>query len=331
MLLCCVSRFCLREASRRSNMIFTPSDFSVAVQVPATTANLGPGFDSLGLALGLYNRLELRVSDADSLQVSGEGEAELLGAKTTIAHTAAKQIFTALGHEIAGVHLTLENSIPLSRGLGSSSAAIVASMVAANQWCHVQTGKSFEPSRILEFASHLEGHPDNVAPALLGGFVVAAMAENGAVHAIKVPVKEWPRFVAFIPETELSTKFARGVLPENYSRADAVFNLSRAALLVAALGSGDFEALRESLQDKIHQPFRAPHVPGWNEATHAAHEAGAIGVTLSGAGPTTLAWTTSENNEAVRDAIQTAVTTANIAGRVIVLDAIESGGTVIES
>ncbi len=307
-------------------MTFNSSDFSVSVQVPATSANLGPGFDSLGLALDLHNRLELQVSDADSLQVSGEGQAELLGAETTIAHTAAKQIFAGLGHEVKGVHLKLDNAIPLSRGLGSSSAAIVAAMLAANEWCQSKTGKSFEESQILEFACHFEGHPDNVAPALLGGFVVAAMGENGVVRAIKVPVKQWPRFVAFIPETELSTKFARGVLPENYSRADAVFNLSRAALLVAALGSGDFEALRESLQDKIHQPFRAPHVPGWDVVTRAANEAGAIGVTLSGAGPTTLAWTTVEQTETIRAAIQSSVEESKIAGRVVVLDAVEAGG-----
>ena len=302
-------------------MPFAP-DFSVSVCVPATSANLGPGFDALGLALGLHNTLELRVSERDSLEASGEGAEQLQNVSTTIAHTAAKQIFAGLGHEIGGVHLKLDNAIPFARGLGSSSAAIVAGMLAANKYCAAQTGKSFSQSQILEFACALEGHPDNVAPALLGGFVAAAMGENGAVSAVKIAVKTWPQFVVFIPDSELSTHFARGVLPASYSRADAVFNLSRAALLVAALSSGDFSALREALHDRIHQPFRAPLVPGWREVTGAAQSAGAIGTTLSGAGPTILAWTTAQNSEAVQNAMQNAAHEAKVAGRCLVLDAV---------
>ncbi len=297
----------------------------VSVRVPATSANCGPGFDSLGLALALHNDLALQVGDFDTLEVEGEGALELQNNAQTIVHQAAHRVFAALSIPVAGVELRLRNRIPLSRGLGSSSAAIVGGLVAANAWAHKHRNRALSQPELLDLATEIEGHPDNVAPALLGGFVVSARNEAGAVTSIQLPVRHFPRFAVWIPETELATKTARGVLPAAYSRADAVFNLSRAALLVAALASGDFEALREALRDKIHQDFRAPLVPGFREISRAAEDGGAFGVTLSGAGPSILAWLPTKNDAVA--AMENAARATGIAGRVVELEVDEEGCT----
>ncbi len=291
---------------------------SVSVRVPASSANCGPGFDSIGLALALHNHLTLQIAEKDGLSVSGEGETELSGQSQTIAHQAAHRVFAALQMQVAGVHLTLENRIPLARGLGSSSAAIVGGLVAANKWAQTFENRALSTQNLLDLATEIEGHPDNVAPALLGGFAVSALGEKGKVTSIRLQNARFPRFAVWIPGAELSTNAARGVLPENYSRADAVFNLSRAALLVAALANGDFEALSEALRDKIHQDFRAPLVPGYDAISRAALENGAYGVTLSGSGPSILAWLP-ENSDAI-GAMESAARRAGVAGRVLELE-----------
>jgi len=262
----------------------------IAVQIPATSANLGPGFDCLGIALDLCNRLELRPAASDELRVRGEGASQFAGETTSLAHRAAHAVWNELGLATGGFSIAMDNAIPLARGLGSSSAAIVGGLLAANEWARLHGGKSLSPAQLLDSATRLEGHPDNVAPALLGGFRVCATREDGRTFAVSPPVATPPRFVVWVPEAELPTDKARAALPSAYLRADCVFNLSRAALLVAALATGDFEALGESLRDRIHQDFRAPLVAGWLELSEDAHEFGALGTTLSGAGPTILFW-----------------------------------------
>lgn len=302
---------------------FDLSSDAVSVRVPATSANCGPGFDSIGIALTLHNCLALQIGARDALEVSGEGILELQLNAQTIAHRAAHRVFQQLSIPVAGVQLKLENQIPLSRGLGSSSAAIVGGLVAANAWASKNDNRALSTPDLLDLATEIEGHPDNVAPALLGGFVVSALGENGRVTSIRLDVKKFPRFALWIPETELATKTARGVLPDAYSRANAIFNLSRAALLVAALASGDFEALCEALRDKIHQDFRAPLVPAFGEISRAAMENGAFGVTLSGAGPSILAWLPEENDAIA--AMQNAAQSAGVRGRVMELEVDETG------
>ncbi len=303
------------------------------MRVPATSANLGPGFDALGLALDLFNTLSLSIADADSLRATGEGAAELANYSTTIAHDAAHRVLRALDCDVAGVHLQMHNAIPLARGLGSSSAAIVGGMLAANAWAQLAHSKSLSPRELLEMATQIEGHPDNVAPALMGGLVAAACEQRGdalAVAAVRVPVKAWPQFAVWIPDAELSTNKARGVLPDSVSRADAIYNLSRSALLIAALTAGDFDALREALKDKLHQSHRAPLVPGFNAIVGAATQSGAIGATLSGAGPTILAWIAPDADAgAVRRAMEAAARDNQVAGRALLLKASEMGATAI--
>jgi homoserine kinase len=295
-----------------------PVFLPVSVRIPATSANLGPGFDSLGLAFALYNELKLEISDADSLEVEGEGADQLQKSPQTIAHQAAHRVFQSLQLTITGVHLSLSNQIPLARGLGSSSAAIVGGIVAANEWARQNENRALSRQQLVDLATEIEGHPDNVAPALMGGLVVAAMGEEH-IPAIQVPVSRFPRFSVWIPETELATKTARGVLPANYSCADAIFNLSRAALLVGALATGDFSALSEALRDKIHQDYRAPLVPGFAAISAAAQGAGAYGVTLSGAGPSILAWMPEESTPIV-EAMRKAASDEGLKGRVLELE-----------
>ena len=298
------------------------------MRVPATSANLGPGFDALGLALDLWNTLSLASCDKDSHSVAGEGADELAGATTTIAHEAAHRVLRVLDCDVAGLHLQMHNAIPLARGLGSSSAAIVGGMLAANAWATRAHGAALSPHQLLELATTIEGHPDNVAPALMGGLVAAACESNGddslAVAGVRVPVKAWPQFAVWIPDAKLSTHRARGVLPDSVSRADAIYNLSRAALLVAALSAGDFVALREALKDRLHQAQRAPLVPGFDAIVGAAQNAGALGATLSGAGPTILAWSApGADASAVKSAMETAASSSHVAGRALILAASE--------
>lgn len=302
----------------------------ITVSAPASSANLGPGFDCLGLALQLRNQLSLHESDADSLEVAGESQAELQGQTTTIAHRAAHQILEKLGAKVAGVHLKLANQIPLSRGLGSSSAAIVGAMVAANQWALETTGQSLQAGELLNQANALEGHPDNVAPALLGGLVAAAVGENG-VSAVSIPVARFPRFVVWIPDAHLPTETARGVLPAQFSRADAVFNLSRAAVLVGALAAGNFEVLGEALRDKIHQDQRAALVPGWRELTEIARQNGALGATLSGAGPSILFWLAPESSDEIVEVLENCADKNGVAGRALELEVDLEGTRIVET
>ena len=307
--------------------------FSISARVPATSANLGPGFDALGLALDLFNDLNLSIAGADALSATGEGADELANCSTTIAHDAAHRVLRALNCDVPGVQLQMHNRIPLARGLGSSSAAIVGGLLAANAWAHKAREKSLSPRQLLQLATQIEGHPDNVAPALMGGLIAAACEPNGeqlSVAAVRVPVKSWPQFALWIPDAQLSTHQARGVLPDNVSRADAIYNLSRSALLVAALATGDFEALGEALKDKLHQNQRAPLVPGFDAIVSAARNAGALGATLSGAGPTILAWIApAQNAESARASMQEAASDAGIEGRAVLLRASEIGAAVI--
>lgn len=303
---------------------------SVTVRVPATSANLGPGFDALGLALQLYNEVTLEVAERDSTVAIGEGAEDLKGVATTIAHTSAREVFGALRLGQPNFQLKLDNSIPLARGLGSSSAAIVGGLLAANEWCRLDRGRSLQLADLLRLANQIEGHPDNVAPALMGGCVSALVDDAGSAHAVKLPLPKTPKFLVYIPGEALETKKARAVLPDSYSKADAIFNLSRSAYLMAALASGDWTGLPEALRDRIHQEQRAPIIPAFKPLAEVAGNFGALGTTISGAGPTILFWlkdqeTASTVEEALTDYIADQVWT----GRLLALEMDDRGAQVI--
>lgn len=257
----------------------------VRVQVPATAANLGPGFDCLAMALQLYNTVEMaRLGSGLSIEVQGEGAGEIARDETNVVYRAAMRVFKQAGAPPGGLKIKLINNIPVARGLGSSAAAIVGALVAAN----VLSGNRLSQKELLNLAASLEGHPDNVAPALLGGIVVSVAVE-GEIKCVKIPPPQGLRAVLAIPEFSVLTKTAREVLPQLVGLQDAVFNLGRLALLITALHQGDLGLLPTAMEDRLHQPYRASLVPGMKKVLAAARLAGARGVCLSGAGPSMIA------------------------------------------
>jgi homoserine kinase len=269
----------------------------VKIRVPASTANLGAGFDTLGLALGLYNEIEVeRIKDGLRLEIEGEGAERLqsLGSQNLVAR-AVTGTLQHLEGRADGLRVRMLNRIPLSRGLGSSSAAALGGVAAAA----TLAGASLSPEMLLDLALPLEGHPDNIAPALLGGLTVATLVE-GKVRYVKLPVPEGLHAVAVIPDLRLSTTKARQALPPTVPRTDAVFNVGRVALFLAAMQANRLDLLREGVKDRLHQPYRAPFVPGMSEVLAEGERAGALACFLSGAGPTLLALVTGDGQEVGR-------------------------------
>lgn len=262
----------------------------VVVKVPATTGNLGPGFDVLGMALNLYNIVELEEPSNCyyQIEIEGEGEKFLPRNSDNLVCRAINILFKRAFYRSPGWKLRLINKIPLQRGLGSSAAAIVGGLVAANSI----TGNPFSFQELLTQAIELEGHPDNVAAALLGGIVVIVKQGDSYYYKRFFP-SEGIKIYAVIPSFELSTSVARSVLPEVVPLQDAVFNLGRVALLTFALQEGNWDLLRIAVHDRLHQPYRRRLIPGLDEAMKAAKEAGAYGTFLSGAGPTVISFASS--------------------------------------
>ncbi|HEX9244790.1 MAG TPA: homoserine kinase [bacterium] len=260
----------------------------IRVRVPATSANLGPGFDALGLALRLYNTLTLEPADHPEIEIEGEGAGTLPRDAAHLAYQAALAVAArAEGGGAAGARafrLRQQNQIPLASGLGSSAAAIVGGAVAANALLGAPLGRQ----ALLDLAAEMEGHPDNVAPALFGGLVVCARTATGVrwIRLAPPPLN----VVLAVPDYHVSTDEARRRLPARVPFPDAVFNVTRATLLVAALTGGRPDLLDEATQDRLHQPYRETLVPGMMEVFAAARRAGAYGVALSGSGPTVLAF-----------------------------------------
>lgn len=253
----------------------------IRIKIPASTANLGSGFDSLGIALGLYNYIEMEPAEGCFIS-SADGSAVPFGEDNLI-YLSAKKVFEKSGEKFTGLKIIEENNIPFARGLGSSSACIVGGVFGANELL----GRPFSKSELLDIAAEIEGHPDNVSPALLGGFTVSVMDE--AVKYFRTDVSDKLSFVAFVPPFELKTADARAVIPKEIPLPDAVFNLSRSALVTAAFLSGDSELLSEGCDDKLHQPYRLPLIPGGEMIISESKKLGAIAAFISGAGSTMMA------------------------------------------
>lgn len=242
------------------------------VYVPATTANIGPGFDSLGIALNLYNAYEL--CDPKNYK-----------APRTLADDAFQKYFTALDKKVPLLCVRIvETTIPISRGLGSSASLIVGGLLLANQYNH----NALTDEELLNLATEIEGHPDNVAPALLGGLVISTVRE-GKVYCQKVALSETLDFITFIPPYESSTNEARQLLPDLYPKADVIHNISRVALLVSSLMSENYHNLSESLEDKLHEPYREETIPDYAPIKALTQLPDIYGSFISGAGPTMIA------------------------------------------
>lgn len=299
----------------------------VLVKVPATTANLGPGFDALGLALNLWNEAEFVSTDDNKINVSvnGEGVDKLhTNADNAIAE-AALQIYDLVGKSCPGLQIDCLNRVPLGSGMGSSSAAMLTGMLGAN----TLLGNPLTDEEILKLAIETEGHPDNVAPAMLGG-LVASIVHEQRVISMKLPARANHGSIhttVVLPDFDFPTKQARAILPKQIERKDAIYNISRAVLVTEALRTGDLELLGIAMKDSLHQPYRLPLIPGAIAALEAGKKAGAAAVALSGAGPSLIAFS-STTEIRIGEAMKRAFESAGMNARVFELDTSYEGAEV---
>ncbi|MNI03035.1 Homoserine kinase [compost metagenome] len=253
------------------------------VKVPASTANLGPGFDTLGMALSLYAWIEMEEAAETEFHLYGDEMAGVAKDKSNLLYQVAQMVFSEAGVAIPELSITMYSDIPLTRGLGSSASAIVGGMAAAN----AMIGSPLSNAQLFDMATALEKHPDNVGASLFGGIITAVWDGEHADY-IRIEPPEELEILVVIPEFELSTTKARGVLPSQITVSDAVHNISRTSLLTAALAAGRLDLIGRAMQDRLHQPYRAPLVPGMEKLLAEAAGHGALGIALSGAGPTLL-------------------------------------------
>lgn len=309
-----------------------PFASSVSITVPATTANLGPGFDCLGAALTLYNQFIFSLPTAPpgsqatgdvQIQVKGLEASQVKADASNLVYQAFAYFYRHLEQLPPPVTLQIQMGIPLARGLGSSATAIVGGLVGAN-WL---AGSPLDQTEVLHLAIALEGHPDNVTPALLGGCRLVASGKDGRNSPrsqspwsiCDIPWSSEVVPVVAMPNFKLSTQVARQVLPKNCDYSDAIFNTAHLGLLVRGLETGRADWLQAALQDRLHQPFRQTLIPGYEAVYAAALESGAYGVVISGAGPTLLALTDLEHSETVATQIKLAWAEQGITAQVQVL------------
>lgn len=266
----------------------------VRVRVPATSANLGPAFDSLGIALTCYNEYEFSIEDKNDIVF--EGVEKEFQNKNNIIFMAMKRVFDKYNFSFNGLRIKIiEQDIPISRGLGSSSSCIVAGLIGA----FALMGKDVNKEEVLDLAVEIEGHPDNVCPAIFGGLISAIMLDDKRIIYNSVNVKEGIKFIALIPKFKLSTEKARAILPSEVTFNDCIYNISRAALLISVFANGNYELLEEANKDKIHQPFRSKLIKDFDIVYNKAIELGGLSCFLSGAGPTLMTIIKEENNKFV--------------------------------
>ncbi len=279
---------------------------TVKLKIPATTANMGPGFDCIGMALSLYNYITVTegTEDGSLLQVKtvngtrgalpwyNESVTDVPFDETNLIYKTIQYFYQTVNMPVPPLTIIQEDYIPMARGLGTSAACVAAGLLAGN----ALTGNTQSISAIVEMAARLDGHPDNTTPALVGGLTVGVLTDGGLVyHRVPGAWETGLKFALFIPSFTLLTKKARAVLPPQYTRGDLVFNASRTALLVSAMQSGDFEKLAVAMDDRAHQPYRQDMIPGMAEIMREAGSYGAYNIFLSGAGPAVIA-VTNDNN-----------------------------------
>ncbi len=265
----------------------------IHVQIPATSANMGPGFDSIGIAVELYNHIWVEeIPEGVQIEVKRKQAIPVPLDETNLIYQTMKHFYDQKGLKMPGVRLVQEDYIPMVRGLGSSAACIVGGLFAAN----ALAGNICDKDELAQMAAQLEGHPDNSNPAIFGSMVVGALNEKEMKH-VRLELPDDLIFAIMVPDFPVSTEKARGVLPDSYSRGDVVFNASRAALLVASMLTGKYENFDMAMEDRVHQPYRASLIPGMEEIFAHAREYGAVASYLSGAGSTLMAMVTKDKAE----------------------------------
>ncbi|MGM0502613.1 MAG: homoserine kinase [Bacillota bacterium] len=294
----------------------------IKVKIPATTANLGPGFDTLGMGLEFYNQLEVKeIESGLKIEIEGQGKGQLPTDEENLVYQAMKELFATVGYQPSGLYIKAINNIPLARGLGSSAAAIVGGLLAANELID----RELSISELVNLATKIEGHPDNVAPALVGGVVVSNYNHNHvAYEKIEAPKL---KVVVCIPDYELSTTKSREVLPDKVKFSDAVFNVSHMGMLLTGLLKQDYDVVKEALKDKLHQPYRQKLLPGF-ETIQSELGSKAIGVVLSGSGPTVIALTLKDEEEIGQKMVEL-FAAENIKARYLVTEPTNEGATIV--
>jgi len=294
----------------------------IKIRVPATTANLGPGFDCLGLSLKLYLNLEIEeMEEGFVVEYQGEG-AEKFSAKKKQDTLIWKSINLVLKRTHKDIHkkglkIKALNEIPVTRGLGSSASAIIGGIVGAARLYNID----FTDQEMLELALSLEGHMDNIVPALIGGLTLAYKTGQEEIRWIRIKTPPDLRIVVAIPEFTLNTGKMRKILPQKVALPEAIFNLSRSALLVNALQNSDWEVLAEAMEDRLHQPYRAPFIPGIEDMFSQIKETGLAGIALSGSGPSVVSLTKKGREGEISKIMKDAFLNAGITCRTLVLEA----------
>jgi len=294
----------------------------ISVRVPATSANLGPGYDAVGLALSLSMSIGLDRSSHPEIEIHGTGESLIPRGPEHPAYRAARFVAELVGESDAHFRLVQDNGIPPTRGLGGSAAALVGGAVAANELF----GGQIAPPDLLNIVCELDGHPDNAAPALLGGLVIGTLTPLG-VSAVRLEPKGLKVVIA-VPDFAVSTTAARRALPDSVSHRDAVFNVGRSGLLLGALATGEYGLLRVAMQDRLHQPYRAYLIPGLESVIETALANGAHGACLSGSGPTVLAFAPEERAREIASAMRTAFEARGVVAKSWALDVDLAGARV---
>lgn len=306
-----------------------------SIKVPATTANLGPGFDCLGLALPIYNTItvEETVMPGTGIEINiidETNEMDVLSIPTdenNIVYKAIEMLYNSIGQTPSELKITINTQIPVARGLGSSASVIVGGLLAANELL----GRPADEAALLSIAAEIEGHPDNSTPAILGGFLLSSLEEDGSVVYRKLNFpKDW-NITVCIPDYELATNIARSVIPDEIPIRDALFNLKRSAMLIQAVNTADKELMKYALQDKIHQPYREKLIPGLKEIKEALkHEENVLGVVLSGAGPSVLIISYGNNLDKIRKTVSDVWDGLNVKSDILTLPVEETGAVIVE-
>ena len=313
-------------------MVLVPLPISVAVLTPATSANLGPGFDTLGLALQLYNRFDVEIVEGDPwtprIEVQGILGDKLSRGPDNLFFQAFALLFQCKQTDLPAVKIRMSIAIPPGCGLGSSATAVVGGLVAANELLRIK-GLGVPKEELLASAVESEAgnHPDNVAPALLGG-LVATTTVDGEIRAVKTRFPEALKAIIFTPSFPMDTVSGRKLLPAEYSRDDVTFNTGRVALFLAALQTGHYELIGEAMQDRLHQPYRQALFPAMPNIIQAALDAGAYGASLSGGGSSLIALASS-NFQAILRAMRETARSVGVDGTGMILRADQVGARVI--
>lgn len=306
----------------------------VTVQIPATIANLGCGFDCLGLALPIYNTITIEemVLPGSGIEINlidelGQENLENIPRdKNNIVYKAIELLYNYIGQVPNELRISIKTQIPVARGLGSSASVIAGGLIAANELL----GKPADEAVLLSIATEIEGHPDNIAPAILGGVVLSNWEEDSSVITRKLPWPEDWKVTICIPDYELSTGISRSVLPENVPMKDAVFNLRHAAMFVEAVHTHDENLLKKALRDKLHQPYRTKLVPGLNQIMeNLKHTEGVLGCVLAGAGPSIAVIQNGSKNDTIKEIVTNTWNNINVNAQIYTLSVLNEGAKVI--